>query len=69
MGTQTVTEMSTIVPPALRLDRGVRLAVAVDVLFQLFWAQLRQIRKEPVRVDDNATMYEKPETYQEYQTL
>ena len=69
MGTQTVTEMSTVVPPALRLDRGVRLAVAVDILFQLFWAQLRQIRKEPVRVDDDTAMYEKLETYQEYQTI
>ena len=61
--------MILVVPAAVRLNHVVPLAEAIEILYEFRWAQLRQIRKEPVRVDDNTAMYEKPETYQEYQTI
>ena len=69
MGTQTVTEMTTVVSPGPRLDRLIRLAEAVDVLLQLSWTELRQKRKVPVGVDDNTAVDREPEAYQEYKAV
>ena len=58
------TDVVVVVMDHVRLDRVIRFPEAVDVLSQFRWTELRQIRKEPVRVDDDTAMYEKPETYQ-----
>ena len=63
----TVAEVPAVVAPGPRLDALVRLAEAVDVLLQLSWTELRQVREEPVRIYDDAAMYQKPNTENESQ--